>query len=87
MVKIWAKIYKNDRIKKQYVFYKDENIDYSQFFDYVADICYNLECPTPVLVKTHIFNFAKYNYVRFLPNDFVEQVGFDKLILENIADK
>ena len=38
---------------------------------------------TPVLIKTHLFNYAKYNNVRFTQSDFVEQISFDKLVLEN----
>ena len=56
-------------------------------FDYVAEICYALDAPTPVVIKAHIFNYAKYNYVKFIKNDFVEVIDFDKLILENIATK
>ena len=62
-------------------------MDYSEFFDYVAEICYALDAPTPVVIKAHIFNYAKYNYVKFIKNDFVEVIDFDKLILENIATK
>ena len=87
MVKIWAKVIKNDKIIKQYVFTKDGAIDYSEFFDFVTEICYQLDVPTPVVIKTHIFNYAKYNYVRFLPSDFVESITFDKLLLENIEGR
>ena len=87
MVKIWAKVIKHDKIIKQYVFSKDGAMDYAEFFDFVTEICYQLDVPTPVVIKTHIFNYAKYNYVRFLPADFVESVSFDKLVLENIEGK
>ena len=87
MVKIWAKVIKNDKIIKQYVFNKDGAIDYSEFFDFVTEICYQLDVPTPVVIKTHIFNYAKYNYVRFLTSDFVESITFDKLVLENIEGR
>ena len=87
MVKIWAKLIKGDKILKSYVFETQDDIDYSLFFDYLSDITYNLDIPTPVLIKTHIFNYAKYNYVRFTKSDFVESISFDKLVLENIADK
>ena len=41
--------------------------------------------PPPVLLKTHILNFAKFNHVRFYdPRDFMEEVDFDYLLLENI---
>ena len=57
--------------------------DYSLFFDYVREICEKLDCPTPVVLKSHIFSYAKYNTVKFVPSDFVEKVDFDKLVLEN----
>ncbi len=84
MIRIWAKVMKKSKIVKQYVFEREGNIDYSEFFDYLRDICENLDIPTPVLIKTHLFNFAKYNVVRFDLNDFVESIDFDKLVLENI---
>ncbi len=84
MVKIWAKVLKKDKILKSYVFEKEGEIDYSEFFDYLKDICENLDIPTPVLIKTHLFNYAKYNNVRFREGDFVESISFDKLVLENM---
>ena len=57
---------------------------WGDFFNYLSDICEALDVATPVLLKTHIFNYAKFNRVTFLPRDFTEPVNFDKLILENI---
>lgn len=56
-----------------------------RFLSYLMDICHEMDIPTPVLLKTHIFNFAKFNHVKFLPRDFVESVDFDCLLLENIV--
>ena len=84
MIKIWAKVYKNHKIIKQYVFERAENIDYSQFFDYLREICDNLDIPTPVLIKPHLFRYAKHNIVKFTASDFIESIDFDRLVLENI---
>ena len=84
MIRIWAKVLKNNKIKKQYVFESSDNMDYSMFFDYLREICENLDIATPVLIKTHLFNYAKYNVVRFTADDFMESIDFDKLVLENI---
>ena len=84
MVRIWAKVMKKDKILNQYVFEKFDNVDYSEFFDYLRDICEHLDIATPVLIKTHLFNYAKYNVVRFTQSDFVEPIAFDKLVLENL---
>ena len=83
MVRIWAKVMKKDKILNQYVFEKDGEIDYSEFFDYLKDICEHLDIATPVLIKTHLFNYAKYNVLRLKKDDFVESIDFDKLVLEN----
>ena len=83
MIRIWAKVIKNDKIIKQYVLERFDKMDYSEFFSYLTEICSNLDIPTPVLIKTHLFNYAKYNNVRFKKDDFVEPINFDKLVLEN----
>ena len=74
---------KKDKILKQYMFEKASLMDYSEFFSYLREICEILDIATPVLIKTHLFNYAKYNNVRFTKDDFVEPISFDKLVLEN----
>ena len=83
MIRIWAKVLLDNKIIKQCVFEKYESMDYSQFFDYVREICETLDIPTPVIIKTHLFNYAKYNTVKFTKADFVEKIEFDKLVFEN----
>ncbi len=83
MIRIWAKVMKKDKILKQFMLEKEGSLDYSLFFDYLREICENLDIATPVLIKTHLFNYAKYNNVRFTGSDFVETINFDKLVLEN----
>lgn len=87
MFRIWAKIIKDGKIVKQLTYDREEKFAYGKFFDYLADICEGLDIATPVLIKSHIFNYAKFNTVRFLPRDFAESVDFDKLVLENIILK
>ena len=84
MIKMWAKTLKAGKITRQTVFEKDTAIDYSEFFDYVREICEKLDVPTPVIIKPHLFNYAKYNNVKFTEKDFVESIDFDKLVIENV---
>ena len=83
-MRIWVKLITNGKIKKQIVYERDDKLVYSQFFDYLTEMCQKLDIPTPVLLKTHIFNFAKFNHVKFTPKDFVEYFSYDQLFLENI---
>ena len=85
MFKIWAKVIKDGKIVKQLTYERAEKFSYSEFFTYLADICEELDIATPVLMKPHIFNYAKFNTTRFLPRDFAEPVSFDRLVLENIV--
>ena len=83
-MRIWAKLMTDGKICKQFVYEKQEKLTYSRFFDYLIDICHELDIPTPVLTKTHIFNYAKFNHVKFPQRDFVETLGYDYLFLENL---
>ena len=84
MIKIWAKVLKNGKIIKQCVYEKAEEMDYSLFFEHVRNICETLDIPTPVIVKPHLFNYAKYRCLKFKADDFMESISFDRLVLENI---
>ena len=85
MFRIWAKTIKDGKIVRQYTYENEEKLTWSHFLNYLFDICRELDEPTPVLLKTHILNFGKFNHVRFYPRDFVEPVDFDYLLLENLV--
>ncbi|MDE7453794.1 MAG: hypothetical protein K2N22_05230 [Clostridia bacterium] len=87
MFRIWAKVIKGEKIIKQITYERDDKFSYGEFFNYLADICEELDIATPVLLKTHIFNYAKFSMVRFIPRDFAESIDFDKLVLNNITIK
>lgn len=84
MFRIWAKVFEEDHIAKQITYERTEPFAYAEFFRYLAEICDSLDIPTPLLLKAHIFNYAKFNHVVFKRGDFMENVEFDKLVLENI---
>ena len=85
MFRIWAKVLKEGHIVRQTTYEREEKFTYADFFRYLADICDALDIPTPVLLKPHIFNYAKFRHVVFRPADFMETVSFDRLVLENIG--
>lgn len=84
MFRIWAKVMKEGRILKQITYEREEKFAYAAFFGYLSDICEALDIPTPVLLKTHLFNYAKFRHVVFRPSDFMEEIPFERLMLENI---
>ena len=84
VMRIWAKVMIDGKINKQMVYERSEQLVYSSFFEYLSEICMSLDIPTPILVKAHVFNFAKFNHVKFVQSDFVEGISFDQLFLENL---
>lgn len=83
-MRLWAKLMKDGHICKDFVYENTEKLTYSHFLRYLTDICLELDVSTPVLLKTHVFNFAKFNRVKFLPRDFVDALEYDNLTIENL---
>lgn len=82
---MWAKLVKDGKIIKQLDYARDDKFTYSRFFEYLSDICEELDVATPVLLKTHIFNYAKFGQTRFIARDFTETPDFDKLEIVNVS--
>lgn len=82
MVKIFAKVIIAEKVKKTYKFECDEDFEIDHFFDYVRDICEHFDSPTPIILTKHIRDFIIFSTTTFTPEDFVEKIHFDKLVIE-----
>lgn len=84
MIKIWGKIVSTDKIIKS----KTVKVDAKNttFFDMLKDLCSTLNIPTPVLLDKHVYDFNMFNMCIFRKDDFIEEVVFDKFLLEHIAE-
>lgn len=82
MVRIWAQIVKNEKIKKSIIYENNTLFNSNKFHDYIVDICAMLNIATPIVLSKHISHFVEFNNSVFKSEDFVEQIDFDKLILE-----
>ena len=85
-MRLWGKVMIQDKIIRQFVLEKDEKIVFSRFYEYLTELCSALDIPTPVLLKAHVMQFAKFRHVKFIPRDFVDGVDFDKFWVENITE-
>jgi len=83
-MRIWAKTVKDLHTEKEITYEREGKLVYSHLLEYLMEICPALDIPTPVLLKPHIMDFAKFRHVRFRAGDFVEQINFDFLWIENI---
>lgn len=83
MVRLWGKLLKDERVAKDFMLEKTDKFSIVSFVDYVEDICYELDIPTPVILKYHIKNFFEFNNAKFTPRDFLEECHFDEFVIEN----
>ena len=83
MIKFWAKIIKDDKLTKSIIFEDFVLFNRENFEKSVAKLCEELDEPCPVLLSKHFNHFNEFNLTQFRPSDFVENVKFDKLVIEN----
>lgn len=86
MVRLWAKVMKNNKIKKDMIYESIDTFRIQDFYLYIQQICHELDIGSPVVLHSHEQNFLNFNNCSFLPRDFVESVNFDKLIIENAKE-
>ena len=80
MIKIWGKVISNEKIvKSKTVTVDTEN---TTFFDMLANLSHLLSIPTPVLLDKHVYDFNVFGICTFKPDDFIEEVVFDRFVLE-----
>lgn len=82
MVKLFAKIVKNEKVQKTYKYELDEDFEIDHFYDYMKDVCEYFDNPTPIVLAKHIRDYIIFGLVTFRPDDFIEKVYFDKLVIE-----
>lgn len=84
MIKIWGKIVSNEKIIKSKTIKVDtEN---TTFFDMLATLSHALNIPTPVLLDKHVYDFNVFQICTFKPDDFIEEVAFDRFSLEIVRN-
>lgn len=83
MVRIWAKIIKEEKILKDFVYEREIDFNIKHFPLYLMDICDGLDIEMPVLLSKHVKNYYLFNMVKFNGDDFLNEVEFDNLVLES----
>lgn len=84
MLKLWVQIITDNKIQKNFIYSSDKSYDRDEFFYHLVEIASVLEIATPILTKSHFYNFEEFNNMRFIQRDFIEQIDFDRLLIENV---
>ncbi|HAQ39484.1 MAG TPA: hypothetical protein DCM73_00660 [Clostridiales bacterium] len=87
MYKLWARKINKNHMTGSIVVKNKEDISLSEKRDKcLKEICQRLDISVPVWLKKHDLEFSQFKYVTFYPQDFVDEVDFDKLEVELIED-
>ena len=76
-MKIWARVRKNNKTTEQDVVEIPQK-DASE----VEDLCSKLNLSRPVILDKHVNELLRFLHTVFRPDDFMEQVTFDRLEVE-----
>lgn len=86
-IQVWGKLIKRNKIIADYTVFREDELKYSVFFDCLQVICDELDIEMPIILDKHIRDIGKFLSVRFLPNDFIEEVKFDRFEVNIFIEK
>ncbi|MDR0840261.1 MAG: hypothetical protein LBN26_02595 [Christensenellaceae bacterium] len=88
-MKVWAMIKTDDHIVRDTLF----DVGYAKRGDVqdwpalVGEACHALDLARPVILRKHLHDISAFSRVVFKPDDFMEQVVFDRFEIEILFDK
>ena len=81
MVHFWAKLLTDQKIMHSATVKRKRFLP-SEITQTMQQLCYELDIPTPIILVKHMSAFEKYHLATFTPEDFVEQVSFEKMVIQ-----
>ena len=87
MFRLWAKIFKDNRLLRDTVIADlSEDTRTHKVFNAIDKVCYEFDLGKPVWLDVTISDFQKHSKARFYQDNFVEQVEFDYLEIQVIEE-
>ncbi len=88
MFRMWAKLYKENRLLKDMVVENDStNINRTKkIFEAIDSICYEFDLSKPIWLDSTIKDFQLHDKTRFTQDNFIDQVDFDFLEIHVIEE-
>lgn len=86
-MKIWAKVMNGDKILRDAIYESDLTLTPSNYQRMLQEISYKLDVATPITLPTHYKHFERFNRIKYIPRDFIEEVDFTAYVLERVVEK
>ena len=87
MFRLWAKIFKDNRLVKDTVV-TDSSIDTRthKIFRALDEVCYQFDLGKPIWLDSTVSEFKRHSKAKFRQDNFIEQVDFDYLEIHVIEE-
>lgn len=87
MFRLWAKIWKDNRMIKDTVVCNDtDDTRTHKVFQALEEVCYTFDLGKPIWLDSTIAEFQKRNRTRFTSDNFIEAIDFDYLEIQVIDE-
>lgn len=87
MFRLWAKIFKDNRMLKDTVICDDsQQTRTHKVFHALDEICYQFDLGKPIWLDATVNEFKRHSKARFTNDNFIEQIDFDYLEIHVIQE-
>jgi hypothetical protein len=87
MLRIWARILKDQKVLKDTVYEAPEAAFMPKRFEtHLREICLSFDLSTPLLLKSHLKSLSAHGLTTFKAHEFMEPVDFEELTIKLIAE-
>lgn len=87
MFRLWAKIFKDNRMLKDTVICDDSNDTRThKVFHALDEVCYQFDLGKPIWLDATVSEFKRHDKARFTSDNFIEAIEFDYLEIQVIEE-
>lgn len=88
MFRIWAKIFKDNRMIKDMVVCNDSQDQRrtQKVFAAIDEICHTYDLSKPIWLESTIADFKRHDKARFHQDNFIDRIDFDFLEIQVIEE-
>lgn len=88
MFRLWAKVFKDNRMVKDMVICNDSSDlrRTQKIYQAIDDICRSYDLSKPIWLESTIQDFKRHDKTRFTQDNFMDQIDFDYLEIHIIEE-
>lgn len=88
MFRMWAKIFKDNRMIKDIVICNDDTTlnRTRKIYQSLDEICYAFDLSKPIWLDSTIEEFKRLDKTRFIQDNFIDSISFDYLEIQVIEE-